>query len=110
MELGDIQILVGRVRDNWKYAHLKGTSTLHVLDRFNINLIVERRRLYTPDPNFPSLALAATLPRLVVHLNESKVQALRTITNIIAGGGLLPSPFRYEISSYVCFSIFLTYI
>lgn len=36
----DLQILVGKVRDNWKFAHLKGTSTLHVLDKFNICLQV----------------------------------------------------------------------
>lgn len=40
LELGEMQVLVGKVRDNWKYAHLKGTSTLHVLDRFNISLQV----------------------------------------------------------------------
>lgn len=40
LELSDMQVLVGKVRDNWKYAHLKGTSTLHVLDRFNISLQV----------------------------------------------------------------------
>lgn len=35
-----MQVLVGKVKDNWKYAHLKGTSTLHILDRFNISLQV----------------------------------------------------------------------
>ncbi|XP_047110726.1 vacuolar protein sorting-associated protein 13D [Schistocerca piceifrons] len=98
MELGDLQILVGRVRDNWKYAHLKGTSTLHLLDRFNIAIMLERRRVFTVDPNFPNLALSATLPRLVVHMNENKVQAIKTVMSTVAGGGLLPSPFRSQMT------------
>lgn len=40
VELNDLQILVGHVKDNWKFAHNKGTSSLHVLDRFNIMLQV----------------------------------------------------------------------
>lgn len=40
IELSDLQILVGRARDNWKYAHTKPTSTLHLLDRFSISLQV----------------------------------------------------------------------
>ncbi|KAJ9601169.1 hypothetical protein L9F63_000689, partial [Diploptera punctata] len=95
MELGDLQILVGRVRDNFKYAHQRGTSTLHVLDRFNISLQVERRVVYTTDPQFPSLTISGNLPRLVVHVNEQKIEALRTMAAIIGGKGL-PSPFRSQ--------------
>ncbi|GLH07616.1 Vacuolar protein sorting-associated protein 13D [Gryllus bimaculatus] len=95
MELGDMQILVGRVRDNWKYAHLKGTSTLHVLDRFNISLTIERRIVFMNDPHFPSLRLTGNLPKLVVHVNEQKVDALRTMVAIVSGKGL-PSPFRSQ--------------
>lgn len=40
MDLNELQILVGRVKDNWKFAHIKGTSALHVLDRFSISLQV----------------------------------------------------------------------
>lgn len=40
IELSDLQILVGRARDNWKYAHTKATSSLHLLDRFSILLQV----------------------------------------------------------------------
>lgn len=41
VELGEMQVLVGRVRDSWKFAQLKGTSSLHVLDRFNISMQVQ---------------------------------------------------------------------
>ncbi|KAK6626649.1 hypothetical protein RUM44_009125 [Polyplax serrata] len=93
LELGDMQVLVGKVKDNWKYAHLKGTSTLHVLDRFNISLQVERRIVHTTDPQFPSLTFFGNLPRLVVHVNEQKISALRAMLAMITDQGL-PSPFR----------------
>jgi hypothetical protein len=93
MDLRDLQILVGRVRDNFKYAHQRGTSTLHVLDRFNISLQVEHRVVFTADPQFPILTVSGNLPRLVVHVNEQKIDALRTMAAIISGKGL-PSPFR----------------
>jgi vacuolar protein sorting-associated protein 13D len=93
MELGDLQILVGRVRDNFKYAYQRGTSTLHVLDRFNISLKVERRVVFTTDPQFPCLTVSGNLPQLVAHINEQKIDALRTMVVILSGKGL-PSPFR----------------
>lgn len=98
IELGDMQILVGRTRDNIKHAHLKGTSTLHVLDRFNISIQLERRALYSNDPSLPSLKLSGNLPKLVVHVNEQKVAALRSMIYHICGEGL-PSPFRPQESS-----------
>ncbi|XP_075234181.1 vacuolar protein sorting 13D [Lycorma delicatula] len=96
VELNDLQILVGYVKDNWKFAHVKGTSTLHVLDRFNIILQVERRVVYTTDPLFPSLKISGNLPKLILHVNEPKIQALRTLFSVLTGKGLV-SPFKsYE--------------
>ncbi|GBP32066.1 Vacuolar protein sorting-associated protein 13D [Eumeta japonica] len=91
IELSDLQVLVGRARDNWKYAHTKTTSSLHLLDRFSISLQAERRVVYTSDPQFPSATLCGTLPALVVHLSEQKLAAVRDITSHLAayhaGGG-----------------------
>ncbi|XP_054285267.1 intermembrane lipid transfer protein VPS13D-like [Macrosteles quadrilineatus] len=98
VDLNELQILVGRVKDNWKFAHLKGTSALHVLDRFSISLQMERRIVYTTDPQFPSLTIAGNLPKLVVHLNEQKIQAICTLLDVISGRGL-PSPFRSQEGS-----------
>lgn len=92
VELTDLQILIGKVKDNWRYAHSKGTSTLHVLDRFNISMQIERRVIQTADPLYPSLTLNANLPKLVAHLNEYKVSAARTLARLINATGL-PSPF-----------------
>ncbi|RVE43989.1 hypothetical protein evm_011344 [Chilo suppressalis] len=79
IELSDLQILVGRARDNWKYAHTKSTSSLHLLDRFSISLQAERRVLATSDPLYPGVALRGSLPALVVHLSEHKLAALHAV-------------------------------
>lgn len=91
----DLQILVGCVRDNWKFAHLRGTSTLHILDKFNISLLMERRVVHTIDPQYPSLTLTGNLPKLVAHVNEDKVKAVQTLINVISGKGLI-SPLRSQ--------------
>lgn len=51
-------------------------STLHALERFNIALQIERRIVSTADPQFPSLTVSGNLPRLVVHVNEQKVEII----------------------------------
>ena len=77
VDFNNMQIIVGQVKDNWKGAHLKGNSALHVVDRFSISLVVERRTFETVDPAWPSLVVAANLPRLQLHVNEGKVRTLR---------------------------------
>ncbi|KAK9889536.1 hypothetical protein WA026_006891 [Henosepilachna vigintioctopunctata] len=93
VELTDMQILVGKIKDNWRYAHNKGSSTLHVLDRFNISVQIERRIIHTVDPLYPSLTVNANLPKLVAHLNESKISSARNLLHVITTTGL-PSPFK----------------
>ncbi|XP_045785521.1 vacuolar protein sorting-associated protein 13D isoform X1 [Maniola jurtina] len=88
IELSDLQILVGRARDNWKYAHTKATSALHLLDRFSISLQAERRVVQTADPMYPRAALCGSLPALVVHLSEHKLAAVRAV----AARASLPTP------------------
>ncbi|KAL1458033.1 hypothetical protein WDU94_008208, partial [Cyamophila willieti] len=95
MELNDLQILVGKVRDNWKFAQSKGSSALHVLDRFNISLQIDRRIMYTTDPQFPSLSISGNLPKLTVHVNESKIASLRTMLTVVTDSSL-GSPLREE--------------
>ncbi|KAJ8723031.1 hypothetical protein PYW07_004211 [Mythimna separata] len=79
IELSDLQILVGRARDNWKYAHTKSTSSLHLLDRFSILLQAERRVVHTSDPQYPTATVCGSLPALVVHLSEQKLFAVRAV-------------------------------
>lgn len=40
LDLTDLQVLVCKGKERWNFASAKGTSTLHVLDRFNISLQV----------------------------------------------------------------------
>lgn len=83
INLTDLQILVCKGRERWSFASSKGTSNLHVLDRFNISLQLERRIVATSDPQYPSLTLFGTLPKLNVHVNESKIGSLLNMLNVI---------------------------
>ena len=78
-------MIIGKVKDNWRHAHLKGVSSLHALDKFSIALDLERRVVATNDPNWPSLVIAGTLPKLNVHVNEDKVYALERMATLILG-------------------------
>ena len=42
VSLTELQVMVGQAQDKWKYARSKGTSTMHVVDKFTINLQFER--------------------------------------------------------------------
>ncbi|KAL6266404.1 hypothetical protein P5V15_003257 [Pogonomyrmex californicus] len=84
IDLVDLQILVGKTKDNWKHVRTRGMSSLHFLERFNISLQIERRVFTTADPNFPSVTVSGNLPRLVVHVNEQKVGAIRLIYNLLS--------------------------
>ena len=41
--MNGMQVILGKVKDNWRHAHLKGVSSLHVLDKFSIALQLDRR-------------------------------------------------------------------
>ncbi|XP_055514974.1 LOW QUALITY PROTEIN: intermembrane lipid transfer protein VPS13D [Leucoraja erinacea] len=73
----DMQIMVGRVMDNWKHAQDSEVGPTHVVERFNVLLQLERRLMYTSDPNRPGVMLCGTLPELKIHVNEDKIVALR---------------------------------
>ncbi|KAF5273971.1 hypothetical protein FQA39_LY01087 [Lamprigera yunnana] len=103
IEFTDLQVLIGRIRDNWRYAHNRGTSTLHVLDRFNISLQIEHRVIQTCDPLYPSLTVCANLPKLVAHFNEQKISAARGLIEVIKLTGL-PSPFNTPTGDNVIIS------
>lgn len=93
VEFLDLQVLVGRATDNWSFAHTKGTSPLHVLDRFNISFQIERRLVHTVDPQYPSLIVSGTLPRLVMHVAEQKIFSLKKLLDILESEKA-DSPFK----------------
>ncbi|XP_077998114.1 intermembrane lipid transfer protein VPS13D-like [Glandiceps talaboti] len=84
LDMSDLQVLVGKAKDNWKSAHFKGTSALHVVDRFTISVQLERRIIYSSDPELPSATLAGTLPKLVLHINENKILALNKCVKLLS--------------------------
>ncbi|XP_031630682.1 vacuolar protein sorting-associated protein 13D isoform X2 [Contarinia nasturtii] len=93
MDLTDLQVLVCKSNERWLFASAKGSSTLHVLDRFSISLQVERRAVHTNDPQYPNLTIAGTLPKLNAHVNEQKITAITTMLNIISSSNI-QSPHR----------------
>lgn len=93
MDLTDMQVLVCKSKERWLFASAKGSSTLHVLDRFCIALQVERRIVYTNDPQFPSLTISGTLPKLVAHVNEHKIEAIATMLHTLSTT-TIQSPYR----------------
>lgn len=93
LNLTDLQVLVCKNKERWAFASSKGSSSLHVLDRFNININMERRVVYTNDPQFPSFTMSGSLPKLVVHVNEHKISALVQTLNVLSTS-TLHSPHR----------------
>ncbi|XP_063173560.1 intermembrane lipid transfer protein VPS13D isoform X1 [Candoia aspera] len=73
----DLQIMVGRVKDNWKYAQDIDVGPTHVVEKFNVHLQLERRLIYTSDPKYPGAVLSGNLPDLKIHINEDKIMALK---------------------------------
>ncbi|XP_040843870.1 vacuolar protein sorting-associated protein 13D isoform X2 [Ochotona curzoniae] len=73
----DLQIMVGRVKDNWKHVQAIDVGPTHVVEKFNVHLQLERRLIYTSDPKYPGAVLSGNLPDLKIHINEDKISALK---------------------------------
>ncbi|XP_035798448.2 intermembrane lipid transfer protein VPS13D isoform X2 [Amphiprion ocellaris] len=73
----DLQIMVGRCKDNWKHLQESEVGPTHVVEKFNVLLQLEQRLRYTSDPQLPGAVLSGTLPDLKVHINLEKMTALR---------------------------------
>uniref|UniRef100_A0A672ZCY6 Vacuolar protein sorting 13 homolog D n=1 Tax=Sphaeramia orbicularis TaxID=375764 RepID=A0A672ZCY6_9TELE len=77
MSFKDLQIMVGRYKDNWKHLQESEVGPTHVVEKFNVLLQLEQRLRYTSDPQLPGAVLSGTLPDLKVHINFEKMSALR---------------------------------
>lgn len=73
----DMQIMVGRYKDNWKHIQESEVGPTHVVEKFNVLLQLEQRLRYTSDPKLPGAVLSGTLPDLKIHINFEKMTALR---------------------------------
>lgn len=74
----DLQIMVGRYKDNWKHLQESEVGPTHVVEKFNVLLQLEQRLRYTSDPQLPGAVLSGTLPDLKIHINLEKMSALRS--------------------------------
>nr|XP_020474604.1 vacuolar protein sorting-associated protein 13D isoform X1 [Monopterus albus] len=74
----DLQIMVGRYKDNWKHLQESEVGPTHVVEKFNVLLQLEQRLRYTSDPQLPGAVLSGTLPDLKLHINLEKMTALRS--------------------------------
>lgn len=83
IDLTEMQVLVCKGCERWSVASNKATSSMHLLDRFNISLQMERRIVYTMDPQYPSFTVSGTLPKLVAHVNEQKLLSISHIINVL---------------------------
>lgn len=93
VDLTDLQVIVCKGNERLSFISSKGTSTLHFLDRFSISLHIERRVVFTTDPQYPSLMLSGTLPKMVAHVNEDKIEAVTKVLNLISMSEA-PSPHK----------------
>ncbi|KAK1801786.1 hypothetical protein P4O66_022429 [Electrophorus voltai] len=78
LSFNDLQIMVGRYKDNWKHLQESEVGPTHVVEKFNVLLQLEQRLRYTSDPQLPGAVLSGTLPDLKVHVNLDKMTALRS--------------------------------
>ncbi|XP_027026540.2 vacuolar protein sorting-associated protein 13D isoform X1 [Tachysurus fulvidraco] len=78
LSFNDLQIMVGRYKDNWKHLQENEVGPTHVVEKFNVLLQLEQRLRYTSDPQLPGAVLSGTLPDLKIHINLEKMTALRS--------------------------------
>ena len=83
IKLCDMQVLVAKIKDNWRYAYQRGTGSMHVIDKFSINVLFCRRiiSIVPDDRPWPTATISSTMPNIMLHLNHDKVQ---TIVNIVS--------------------------
>jgi vacuolar protein sorting-associated protein 13D len=87
----DLQVMVGRVRDNWKRVQDIDVGPTHVVEKFNVHLQLERRLIYTSDPKYPGAVLSGNLPDLKIHINEDKISALKNCFALLTTPETKPS-------------------
>ena len=75
----DLNNIVGCVKNNRRGAHLKGNSSLYMVDGFSISLNIERRTVETNELAWPILLVSGTLPGLRLHFNEDKLVTLKHV-------------------------------
>ncbi|XP_060085097.1 intermembrane lipid transfer protein VPS13D-like [Ylistrum balloti] len=100
LELSDLQVMVGKMSDNWRYTRGSRSSThFHVIDKLSLNLQFERRLIYTPDPEWPTTTLSGNMPCLTLHINEQKMLALHRCVETLSQPTSASSALGPDLSS-----------
>ncbi|XP_053397933.1 intermembrane lipid transfer protein VPS13D-like isoform X2 [Mercenaria mercenaria] len=99
LELTDLQVMAGKMKDNWKHIHHRNSTPLHLVDRFTITLQLERRLIYTTDPQYPTVIVSGNLPSLTVHVNEQKVQIINACLKSLSSTSNLSQTVKSSGSS-----------
>uniref|UniRef100_A0A3Q3XBB5 UBA domain-containing protein n=1 Tax=Mola mola TaxID=94237 RepID=A0A3Q3XBB5_MOLML len=94
----DMQIMVGRCKDNWKHLQESEVGPTHVVEKFNVLLQLEQRLRYTSDPQLPGALLSGTLPDLKVHINLEKMTALRSCLARLSSPSVIEQDKNHERS------------
>lgn len=94
----DMQIMVGRCKDNWKHLQESEVGPTHVVEKFNVLLQLEQRLRYTSDPELPGALLSGTLPDLKVHINLEKMTALRSCLTRLSSPSVSEAERSFEKS------------
>ncbi|KMY99285.1 vacuolar protein sorting-associated protein 13D [Drosophila simulans] len=102
----NLQVLVCKYEERWQ-ACLKTSSNFHLIDKFNINLTLEQRNIFTVDPEYPSFMLFGTCPTILIHGNEELInnccnimkpiiKASKEMENIYRGGNTIYASERIK--------------
>ncbi|KAH8368682.1 hypothetical protein KR084_004755 [Drosophila pseudotakahashii] len=102
----NLQVLVCKYEERWQ-ACLKTSSNFHLIDKFNINLTLEQRNIFTVDPEYPSFVLFGTCPTILIHGNEELInnccnimkpiiKASKEMENIYRGGNTIYASERIK--------------
>ncbi|XP_011209287.2 intermembrane lipid transfer protein Vps13D isoform X2 [Bactrocera dorsalis] len=95
INLTDLQVIVCKNRER-NHACTKHSSNFHLLEKFSISLELERRVIFTTDPDYPSLTLYGTLPKIVAHVNEQKLNEFFKILYPIISDKFDVNEIRYD--------------
>lgn len=67
------QVLVAKSDDKWEATRALGKGPHHLVEKFSVDVLLERRNVFTFDPNCPAVKVKGNLPHLTIHISHSKV-------------------------------------
>eukprot|EP00124_Ichthyophonus_hoferi_P003606 Ihof_evm1s323 gene=Ihof_evmTU1s323 len=98
LELNDAQLLSSKARSNWRAAMLLKTSGMHVIDKFSMNMSMNK--CITKAGLSPAL-VTATLPNLEVHASDRKiVDVTSCFIGAFSHSSSAPSTESYQSAPY----------